>query len=56
VRRGPSGPFLDRFIRAAAVAAARTGKAGRRKVVCAVSGGNIDTDKLVKILAGQMPE
>jgi len=24
-------------------------------VVCIVSGGNIDTDKLVKILQGQIP-
>jgi threonine dehydratase len=24
-------------------------------VVCIVSGGNIDTDKLVKILQGQVP-
>lgn len=37
------------------VAAALTGKAGRGKVVCIVSGGNIDTDKLVKILEGQVP-
>jgi threonine dehydratase len=40
---------------AAPVAAALTGKAGRGKVVCIVSGGNIDTDKLVKILQGQVP-
>ena len=40
---------------AAAVAAALTGKAGRGKVVCVVSGGNIDADKLAKIFAGQMP-
>jgi threonine dehydratase len=37
------------------VAAALTGKAGRGKVVCIVSGGNIDTNKLVKILQGQIP-
>jgi threonine dehydratase len=37
------------------VAAALTGKAGHGKVVCVVSGGNIDTDKLVKILEGEMP-
>ena len=40
---------------AAPVAAALTGKAGEGKVVCIVSGGNIDTDKLVKILQGQIP-
>ena len=40
---------------AAAVAAALTGQAGTGKVVCIVSGGNIDTDKLVKILQGEMP-
>ncbi len=32
------------------VAAAIGGKAGRGKVVCVVSGGNIDTEQLVKIL------
>jgi threonine dehydratase len=37
------------------VAAALTGAAGRGRVVCIVSGGNIDTDKLVKILEGQVP-
>ena len=40
---------------AAPVAAALTGKAGKGKVVCVVSGGNIDTVKLVKILQGQIP-
>ncbi len=40
---------------AAPVAAALTGKAGEGKVVCIVSGGNIDTGKLVKILEGQIP-
>ena len=40
---------------AAAVAAALTGKAGPGKVVCVVSGGNIDADKLAKIFAGKMP-
>lgn len=40
---------------AAPVAAALAGKAGGGKVVCVVSGGNIDTDKLVKILQGQIP-
>jgi threonine dehydratase len=37
---------------AAALAAALTGKAGGGKVVCVVSGGNIDTAKLVGILMG----
>lgn len=41
---------------AASVAAALTGKAGSGKVVCIVSGGNIDTDKLVKILQGEIPQ
>ena len=40
---------------AAAVAAALTGKAGSGKVVCIVSGGNIDTTKLVTILQGDVP-
>ena len=37
------------------VAAALAGKAGTGKVVCVVSGGNIDVDKLVTILNGQIP-
>jgi threonine dehydratase len=40
---------------AAPVAAALTGQAGTGKVVCIVSGGNIDTHKLVKILQGGIP-
>lgn len=40
---------------AAPVAAALAGMAGQGKVVCVVSGGNIDTAKLVKILQGQVP-
>jgi threonine dehydratase len=40
---------------AAALAAALSGKAGRGKVVCIVSGGNIDSAKLIKILQGDMP-
>lgn len=39
----------------ASLAAALTGKAGSGKVVCIVSGGNIDTAKLVKILQGGTP-
>ena len=37
------------------VAAALVGRAGPGKVVCVVSGGNIDRAKLAKILAGQVP-
>jgi threonine dehydratase len=37
------------------VAAALAGKAGGGKVVCVVSGGNIDAGKLARILAGEMP-
>jgi threonine dehydratase len=40
---------------AASVAAAMAGKAGHGKVVCIVSGGNIDAGVLAKILAGEMP-
>jgi threonine dehydratase len=38
------------------VAAALAGKAGKGKVVCVVSGGNIDNDKLAKILLGEVPK
>lgn len=38
----------------ASVAAALSGQAGTGKIVCIISGGNIDSGKLVKILAGQM--
>ena len=37
------------------VAAALASKAGSGKVVCVVSGGNIDSAKLAKILLGQLP-
>lgn len=40
---------------AAPVAAALTGSAGTGKVVCVVSGGNIDSAKLAKILEGEVP-
>jgi threonine dehydratase len=40
---------------AAAVAAALTGRAGSGKVACIVSGGNIDSAKLCKILSGGIP-
>ena len=36
------------------LAAALTGKAGTGKIVCVISGGNIDADKLIKILSGTM--
>jgi threonine dehydratase len=39
---------------AAALAAALTGKAGSGKIVCIVSGGNIDTTKLVRLLNGDL--
>ena len=40
---------------ACGVAAALAGRAGRGKVVCVVSGGNIDADRLVAILGGRLP-
>jgi threonine dehydratase len=40
---------------ATSVAAALTGKAGSGKVVCIISGGNIDRSKLVQILEGKVP-
>ena len=40
---------------AAGVAAAISGKAGKGKIVCVVSGGNIDTGTLTKILSGVTP-
>ena len=40
---------------ATSVAAALAGKAGTGKVVCVVSGGNIDTQTLTTILRGEMP-
>jgi threonine dehydratase len=40
---------------AASVAAALTGEAATRSVVCVVSGGNIDAGKLGEILAGREP-
>lgn len=35
-------------------AAALTGKAGMGRIVCVISGGNIDAEKLMKILSGTM--
>jgi threonine dehydratase len=40
---------------ATSVAAALAGRAGAGKIVCVVSGGNIDSVKLCAILAGQIP-
>jgi threonine dehydratase len=40
---------------AAGVAAAMTGKAGTGKIACIVSGGNIDSSKLMTILGGRIP-
>jgi threonine dehydratase len=40
---------------ATSVAAGLTGKAGSGKVVCIISGGNIDKSKLVQILEGKVP-
>jgi threonine dehydratase len=40
---------------AVALAAALSGRAGTGKIVCVVSGGNIDPAKLAKILHGEVP-
>ena len=40
---------------AAPLAAALSGRAGNGKVVCVVSGGNIDADRLARILLGDTP-
>jgi threonine dehydratase len=40
---------------AAALAAALTGGLDAKRVVCIVSGGNIDMDKLAIILRGEVP-
>ena len=40
---------------ASSVAAALTGRTGGGEVVCIISGGNIDAEKLSKILQGQIP-
>jgi threonine dehydratase len=40
---------------AAALAAALTGRAGARRIVCVVSGGNIDPAVLASILQGSLP-
>ncbi len=38
------------------VAAALAGAAGEGRVVCIVSGGNIDPSRLAEILAGRVPD
>jgi threonine dehydratase len=40
---------------AVAAAAALAGRAGTGKVVCVVSGGNLDSAKLARILQGELP-
>jgi threonine dehydratase len=40
---------------AAPLAAALSGRAGRGKTVCVVSGGNIDARVLARILSGEVP-
>jgi threonine dehydratase len=49
------GHVLAEGAGASSVAAARTGKAGPGKVVCVVSGGNIDLAKVATIIGGQVP-
>ena len=39
---------------ASSFAAALTGRAGAGKIVCVISGGNIDAEKLIKVLSGTM--
>lgn len=41
---------------AVSVAAALSGKSGKGKIACVVTGGNIDTEKLVTILNGNIPK
>jgi threonine dehydratase len=40
---------------AASLAAALNGVPDARKIVCVVSGGNLDPAKLAKVLAGEVP-
>jgi threonine dehydratase len=40
---------------AAALAAARSGRAGAGKIACIVSGGNLDSGKLATLLSGRLP-
>lgn len=41
---------------ASSVAAALTGRAGSGNIVCVVSGGNLDTNKLIDILNDEIPK
>jgi threonine dehydratase len=41
---------------ALALAAVRAGKVAGRRIVCVVSGGNIDTHRLIEILEGRIPD
>ncbi len=41
---------------AASLAAALTGRAGNGRIVCVISGGNLDADRLGAILDGRTPE
>jgi threonine dehydratase len=38
------------------VAAALAGRAGEGRIVCIVSGGNIDSSRLAEIIAGRVPD
>lgn len=49
------GRVLAEGAGAAAVAAARSGQAGTGKVVCVISGGNIDLSKVATIIGGGVP-
>ena len=40
---------------AATVAAALSGRAGTGNIVCVISGGNMDTSKLIQILQNHIP-
>ena len=52
-----AGTAVDLVRREAAALSAKAGlgRAGGQKVVCVVSGGNIDAAKLATILAGELP-
>jgi threonine dehydratase len=47
--------IIAEVLGARSVAAALTGKAGGGKVVCVISGGNIDRSNLIKIFQGDLP-
>jgi threonine dehydratase len=50
------GRILAEGAAALPVAAALAGRAGSGRLVCIVSGGNIDTSRLTEILAGRIPD